>query len=334
MKGAANNPIELLITDEERAVKLDELLGERFTERGRQHMPTLNVYETLDTNEGLQALAKDFCRWLGIKPHHLKVQFSDESYQPAPLIHTEHVITIDRQFIGHPLTVGGFVALGIIQYFIRHHKDYQTGDDFIEFASVHTGLGSWVLNALRPKMSKRESIYHIIDGGWLQREGLQLSSYTPQEYARQYMRYVHAYAIHPADYLKGVSNRIRYLLPKDPTPALADPTITRKHLHRANTMWLRLSIWAVIPAVITVIALYVWSQRVVTSPDKSRDFTALQVLEQSYKACDQRASEQLSEYDPNDIFLARQVDDTKSRCESLRNEYNYALDQYQKSYPQ
>lgn len=335
MKGAAHTKSELLVTDDERTAKMLELLGHRFSNHGQLLLPTFRQYEALNDDEGLQALAKEFCRWLGYKPRQLVVTFSETSPHTDYLL-TPESITINHVFRDHPLVVGGLLANATIAFILQHHH-FTPDDRFIEVASVETGLSLWVINALQPRRSKREKLYHMLDGNWVQLEGLQLKAMSVGEYLRQFMIFTSTNRLFPEEYGKGVSKRSVHLLPSTPsnTPLvpLTEPTATLKHIHDANALWAKISLLSVSAAALLLVGLYLWHGKPApVAYEQTRDTQALRIIKASLGECIQKASEQQSTFDPNDLFMARQVDATKTRCESLRNQYNEALSQYETNY--
>jgi len=336
MKGVDHKTNDLLVTGDEQTTKLLDLLGKRFTNHGQLLLPTYNQYELLGDDEGLQALAKEFHRWLGYKPHSVHVTYSTGKKSLQPMTVTSEEIIIDSQYRNHPLVVGGMLALGVLsQIMAKHH--YMADERFIENATIQTGLGLWVINAFRPRTSRRESMYHMLDGAWLQHEGLQLGVLTKGQYLQEFSIFTSQHRLFPEEYLRGVSKRNFYLLPPvtsnhKPTP-LPEPTSTHNHLAAARTMWIKLGLVALIISSGVAFGIFIWSGRDQGPPvDQIRDKNALQVIKTSLDDCTKHASDQLSTYDPNDLFMTRQVDATKSRCESLRNQYNDALDTYQTTY--
>lgn len=332
MKGEEHSASQL-VTDSERVVQLHQIVGSRFTNHGKLLVPTLRQYEALENEEGLLSLSKDFCRWLGYKPRHLRVSFAQIS-QPVSV--DKDSIKINELFKGHPLTIGGLLALATLEHVFKHHH-YTADDRFREVASIETGLGLWVINALRPVRSKRETIYHMLDGAWLQLEGIGLQAISASEYIRQFTIFTSQHCIFPEDYAIGLSRRNQYWLPKTPGTEirryLPEPSATHEHIKNANALWAKLLLIALILGSSLTFGLFLWTQRTHTVPyEQVNAEHSLQTIRQSLNECINKASEQQSSYDPNDLFMTRQIDATKSRCESLRNQYNDALDRYQKTY--
>lgn len=335
MKGVGQKKAEVLVTSDERTAKLYDLLGSRFTNHGQLLIPTYSQYESLSNTDGLLAVAKEFCRWLGYKPRSLDVQYGVLPKNAYYQINAS-TISINRVYAGHPYVVGGILACAVLGFILEHH-DYAADDLLIETSTIETGLGLWVINALQPKLKHLEKIYHIIDGNWEHLEGLQLQTMSVSEYIRDFTIFTSEHRHFPEDYGRGVSKRSLHLLPATPSTIqiipLAQPSVTHTHKSKANALWTKIIILSLIVATISVFGLVIWDQRTRPTPyEETRDAQSLRVIKSSLSECIQTASKQESTYDPNDLFMTRQVDATKTRCESLRNQYNDALSTYETNY--
>lgn len=325
-----------LLTDEELRAKLASVLKSGFVEHGNVSIPTTTLYNKLHDDDGLKSVFMELCRWLGLKPGKLTVRYSQTSHANQPL-YQNHVVTIDKQFANHPYIAGALLVFAVLEYYCDRYDVTGIDSEFIEFASIETGLGIWVINGLRPKSKRHAAIYHIVRGQWAHKDGISLQRYTAELYAHHVARYAHNNHIMAEEYLPGISAAHRYLLPTVATEkssrTLPEPVAITKHRATIRQAWIRYSLLAIILASSITFGLYFWySRHPVVNVRQREDEKALRVMKTSLDACIKKASDQQSTYDPNDLFMTRQVDITKSRCESLRNEYNYALRQYEMLY--
>lgn len=323
-----------LLTDDDRQAYLRRLLGHRFKAHEQILLPTLDQYNSLVTNDGLQVVGYEMCRQLGFKPNGLKIRYSDTSLRTGSLIdHSSKTILINPQFKQHPYSSGAELALAVTAY-AAEHLSHETPDrSFLEFATVETGLGLWIINALRPRMSLRQAIYHMIDSSWFHSDGIQLETYNPRQYVERFVSFTHEHRIASDTYLPHVLGRVRYLLPtfvqQQSSLHLPEASVTLAHQKSANLLWAKVLMIALIITSGVVFGIYALSNRPApVNPEQERLQKSISELKQSYEKCLQEAAEQQNTYDPNDLFLTRQIDETKSRCESLRNQYNYTIDEY------
>lgn len=333
MKGVVNQS-ELLVTDTERLAKLQDILGSRFVHSGELLLPTFRQYDDLETEAGLLALTKDMLRWLGYKPHRLHVSYVE---QDALYAITHETISISAKFHDHPLVTGGILACAVIQFVSEHHH-FLPDTRFVERATVETGFGLWIINALQPKRSYAEKLYHMLDGAWAQLEGLQLQAMSTSEYLQVFTAFTAEHRLFPEEYGRSVSKRSLHVLPNTASNTkiipMVEPSATLAHLRNTRLLWLRITLLALTTSAIITFGVIFWSHRDTSSYDQSRDVSSLSVIKQSLNQCIQKASNEQSSYDPNDLFMARQIDATKARCESLRNQYNDALSSYETNYHQ
>lgn len=336
MKGVVKTENEVLVTEDEIFAKLHEILGGRFTNHGQLFQPTFPPYEALQDDTGLNELAKEFCRWLGYKPRRLTVKYGSVPGGSYSVIDAE-TVTINALFRDHPLVTGGILALAMLEFVLERH-DYIPDERFIDVSSVEAGLGLWVINALQPKRTLREKLYHMIDGNWLQLEGLRLDAMTTADYLRLFSIYASINRLFPEDYGRSISRRSMHFLPTTPSATkiipLPEPNATHRHIQQANKLWIKILLLSMTVAAILLFSVILISQRSKpVSYEETRDAQALRTVKSSLDDCLKLASKQQSTYDPNDLFMTRQIDATKTRCESLRNQYNDALSLYEVNYP-
>lgn len=327
-----------LLTNDEQRAKLDSLLGHRFVERGQLMMTSTSDYNSLTSNEGVTKLAHEMCRWLGMKPNGLSASFARSKTTDLYEVDLKHKqITIDPRYTDHPYAAAGLLALAISHFFIEKYDHEVPDHSLIEFATIETGLGLWVANSLQPRLSRRQKIYHMIDGSWFHSEGLQLRSYSSQQYVDAVTQYAHDNRVAPESYLPHLLRRVRHLFPRFATNTsniyLPSSNSTVKHQRAANLLWAKIILTACILASGCVVGIYAITTK---SPDTSaaeqQSRQSIAIIKNSYDECIDKASEQQSSYDPNDIFMTRQIDATKSQCQSLRNEYNAAISRHDKTY--
>lgn len=323
-----------VLTDDERRARLGQVFGHRLSHPGKLHLPTTALYDTLTTDEGLKKLFFEFCRWLGSKPGRIEVRFDRDTATYA--VNGNH-ITVSQTFQTHPYAAGALLAFAAVTYYMNKHTEGIVDQAEVELGTVETGLGLWVVNGLRPKLSGRQKLYHLLDSSWMHLEGISLVNYSTIQYAHTVADFAQRHRILIEEYITHVSRQRRHLLPANVSssglPSLPDPTVTYRHNRAARHFWFKLLLITAITATVACVGVYLWASRTPTvTAQQLEDKKALEIMKTSYEACVLKATGQQNTYDPNDLFLERQIDATKSRCESLRNEYNYALDQYEVLY--
>src|SRR3990167_5367528 len=210
----------ILLTDAERASWIDEVFGHRFNKHGELYLPTTALYNSLDTDQGINNLAVEMFRYIGIRPRTFNVAFGQ---QKDAYTVSEHTITVNAGYMGHPHVIGGIIALAVISYAVQQYGKHDADNALIEYASVQSGLGLWVLNATGHKTSEFEAIFHAIDGRWHKAESLRLTSYSYQKYIELVTAYAHNHRISPNEYVPHITTAAAKLLPE----------IVRYNVHRS-----------------------------------------------------------------------------------------------------
>ncbi len=321
-----------LLTDDEKRAYLHEVFGHRFTHQGKLQLPELDQYNSLYTNEGLQHVGTAMCRWIGLRVSGLTFQFSDEAHTFEVDLKSKSIF-IHSSFKKHPYSCGAILALAVITYALQKANHATSDVATVEFASVELGLGLWIVNALQPEIKRSHKIYHIVSTSWDQREFITLQNYSAQSYADSVIRFAHENRIPAEDYLPYVPRRCRHLLPELITSHseryLPETNATLSHKKTVRVFWAKIVLFGLVIASSISLAIYITiSHQSIDTTARDQQASTIESLRGKYNDCLKEASRQQSTYDPNDLFMTRQVDATKARCESLRNQYNYAIDQY------
>lgn len=321
-----------LLTDDEKRAYLHEIFGHRFTHQGKLQLPELDQYNSIHTNEGLQQVGIAMCRWIGLRVSGLTFQFSDSVHRFDVDLKSKSIL-VHSSFKKHPYSCGAILALTVITYALQKTGHEATNDATTEFGSIELGLGLWVVNALYPDIKHTHKIYHILNAAWDQREFVTLQNYSAQSYANSVIKFAHDNRIPAEDYLPYIPKRCRHLLPELITSHseryLPETNAALNHKKSVRLFWTKIALVALVLASSISLAVYIGAtQQSTDTAARDQQISKIDSLRSKYNDCEQEASHQQSTYDPNDLFMTRQVDATKARCESLRNQYNYAIDQY------
>lgn len=330
MKGVAST-IQTLTSDERKQV-INDALGDRFEHSGKLLLPDYATYEGLTSDEGLSNAGKKLLRWIGVKPRRLTISYTDLQNSSQYSI-DEHAIRINRKFIEHPHAAGGVLALAVIDFILQQkNPDIATK----EYATLQLGLGLWVLNALKPRLSLAETTLHILDASWHALEGIQLGHYTNNEYARAFTGYVWDNRLPVDSFEKGCSERTRYLLGNSAqhlTKSISEPTATIAHRHAARLYAVKLLLTGIIIAgTLCVLLLLLAVHQHTDTQQQEADFAHVTALQEQLNTCLNEAQQAQDNYNPDDFDSAEYVESEKLRCQSLRNQYDHASREYQQNY--
>jgi hypothetical protein len=325
---------QVLLTNDERRAHIQDVFGHRLLKAGKFLLPTTLSYNSLVTDSGLQDVLIQICRWLGVKPNGLTAIYSDTTPENDVDHMIIHIATSTRN---NPFLVGSDLCMAVLSHAMSRHSSDTVDKDILELATIETGLGLWIVNGLAPKQSHFQNVYHVLSGDWQYSQGISLTTFQNAQYAHAVAEWAHINRIAPEEYLPHIRSSNRHLLPshlvESGLPSLPEPSVIHARHHMSRMFWVKLFLIVTIVALITLGALYAWSLRnPAISAKQLEEEQSLQILKRSYKACVLKATGQRDTYDPNDLLLERQIEATQSRCESLRNEYNHALDQYHTIY--
>ena len=240
-----------LLTDGDRRAHLHDLLGHRMIATQRLLLPTLAQYNNLGSNSGLRTAAYDMCRQIGFKPGGLTIKYAGKTLVTGYQVDSNaKTILIDPQLATHPYSCGAIIALAVVAYAIEHFGHEVPTRSFTEFATVETGLGLWIVNALRPRLSLRQKLYHNIDTSWFHKDGIQLESYSNRQYVERVISFAHENHVAADTYLPYVLNRVRYLLPEfvlsQSNRYLPESPVSLAHRKSANILWAKVLLIALI----------------------------------------------------------------------------------------
>lgn len=298
---------ELLLTHEEQLAKLEELFGS-YENKGKCFEPTVGFYDLLANEEGLSVAAKQLYQWLGLKPYRVHISYADTTPESPSTIH------LPTYYVDKPYEAGALLAVAVLRHVLTQRKHYEPDELFLEFASVHCGFGIVVLNGI------------VTDKDCL--------GYSAADYAETLLEYAQVYQGDLSLHIAAMTPPTQELLTsalhlKHHHIAVPKVVIRQQRMKAAKRFKLGLGLTGV--AIVFGTASFVWLQR----PSKISEAASLQyqkalALRQEHGNCAKEAQTMQNTYDLNDIFMQRQVDAKLVECLSLKNQYNYEVDQYKK----
>lgn len=313
---------EALLTHEAKLAKFQKIFGEKLTHRGKLFRPTVEFYNRFENDYELTESAKVIYKWLGYKPYKVSAAFSEGNDIRVSQDHIE----IPKYYQDFPYQAAACLSLGILRQLIIFRLSYDEADDsFIEFASIESGLGIAILNGLHGKRSFFSLVNHSLHMRWSAHHDISLSDFSANEYANSLVDYAVMYRLPAEAWYPYISNEARALLPvKLKHAPHAHPITIRRHKRESTRWWTKLWLIATIAGVLFSLVGFLLSQFAPQpSPAAVQHGHILAILEDSVRICDKAVKEQQNNANLNDIFNDMSINETKSRCQSLRNKYNY-----------
>lgn len=307
-----------------KAAKLDvftTLFGGKLSHPGTLFLPKRSFYDKLATDAGLVAAARELYRWLGVKPRRLAMAYGDGHKDGLSL--AEHYREL-------PYQVGALLALHVVRD-VADHLGYPADDDFIEFASLESGLGVLVINGLYQPHSVWEGLVHAMHGHWYANETVITHAYHPNNYANELLTYADAQQLSRrlwAGYLHAEAQRKLGVI-LQPAHRELPPTHELLRRSHARTAIVRLLLLAVFGGLLAITATYVTAQRPrQISTLATEQYQEVMLRKQAYIACVDKVTQLMRDSENNDIFTDQELNAQKSRCLSLQNTYNAAVSRY------
>lgn len=316
-----------LLTAEDKEALFQRLFSDRLLHGGQFYLPNVEFYNLLRDDEGLTRAAKLMCRWIGIKPYRLNAAFTDETTHNSDKTH----ICIPSKYREFPYQAGSLLALGVIHHLLAHRDpslEYDEG--FVESTSLRLGLGIVILNGLHGRRSLQTHLHRIIKLRWYVHNDVQLATYRPVDYGGEVLAFARTYRISAEGWYAYVSDEARGLIPLRlaHTPHVR-PQLERQHRRAAHQWWTRLWLGAFIIALLASICLYVLAQRAPhISKIQAERYETIQILSNAFRTCERAVRQQQNTADLQDIYADMSVNAAKSRCQSIRNKYNYFVTQF------
>lgn len=313
-----------------RAQAIVSLLGERFTNKGSLFQPSIRFYDGLSGKTGLIRATNELFRWLGYKPYTLHVNYDDPS--SANYAQPDSIL-IPAAYRNNPYMTGAYLGMNILAHILhKQHKDLDIDQALVEEGTVAYGFGILILNGLKPNISLQQRLYHHIHHDWHTANGIELTTYSALRYGQLVSDYVHNNSLSTEAYWPYTNPDMSYALKCKRSDNIlqlqARPYALLESQNQARHWWLRLGVMAVAISLPITFGLYTYSQRPLgIDPATLKSYQRAMELRSAYDDCARKASETRSQTS-DDIFSERHLEAQLSECSSLRNQYNYATNEY------
>jgi hypothetical protein len=325
---------EELLTKSEKIDKLIELMGSKILEVGRLLLPDTDLYGELDkSNVDIEKCGKFIQNWLAIKKR-IRYTFSDgvpdSSYN---IVDGSYTISVNRAFAANALRVSALLSHELMHYLINENLAYRLTDpsqneELIDLATIYSGLGVVVVNGLGQHDGWWQNIRHR-----KLRKRISLGYYSDQQYAQEFLGYAHRYNL-------DIESASQYMMPWTRTFAPKPISLAQKDKLRqsdpVNHMQQRLreqNTKSFLIALAVTVLVSSMSFALLNKPQsltkaEAEQYDKVQLLKRMYEVCRQAQKTQQDTLDTSNFFLERTVNATGTRCESIRNQYNYEVNNF------
>ncbi len=321
-----------ILTPEAKTIRIKRLLPS-IKSPGRFFIPDDIFYLPPENNTGLNAQAKELARWLGFKPLGLNISFSKNIAEKSRLEASEKGIDllINGRLRHNAFACAALLSEGLLEYYFVHRKKIKIKEhcelsDVIMLAVVYSGLGIVALNYADSYFEQCYPKLHF------------LLPWSKHEQARQ-LQYAGLIKSYAAEYGLEVGAFHKYLCPwavlkltpkGQDRPALI--TYAKVAYKRSRQAYLALFTSTLVVLGGLFMSLYIIGQRPDSLSLSMRQLKEdIDVLNNNYAACMSAVNRKQQSYKQPDIFIEQALAADKNRCTSIRNLYNYKVDQYNRA---
>ncbi len=314
-------------TRDDKLVLLKNINASR-NKAGELMIPDNDIYGGLYDIERIKRTSKEFLVWLEMKPTNLCYEI--DNYKPVGLLESDgkFYINIGTNIAKNPYVATSIIAKSSCEYYLKRKK-IQYDDELLELATVHFGLGVFMINAFDSgndlvsflrRFTGRSSnprVTHLI-----------LSYFTPDKYYRMFANYLkinqlgfRACIDHllpwSAKGLKKMDTNIKAIYPTD---------YVQQESAKLSLLRLKSSLMIVLICLLTVVVWLIIDVKPKSLPaELANEVDNINVLANNRRLCNIMVKQQQKSLDENDIFSDRQIDAQMTRCKSVENIYNYRL---------
>lgn len=323
----------LLSPEDERKI-IRELLGKQFDHAGKLFKPDNTFYELAD-NENLQQSARQLFMWLGIKPGHIEIKYSQ---LPQPGIYTEDP-GIRRIIINQKLSAHPFQCASVLTHLVMHSvlagkrrillSDPVENEMFTNLAIVESGMALAAINGLSP--------IHIWQKLRLNSDINPVSFFPGLDiFMKNFEQYIEKYHIHHGEYAAYLAPWVNKFLPNElnyrPAVKNSQPEFITNAVSSKHRLIIKTVLIGIIAAAVLIAGYFAFT-------GKSQDLTAEQLhqleqisrLKNDYESCMDKLKNMRRELDHNDIYQEQIINSELANCTSLRNEHNSLVGRYNRS---
>ena len=310
-----------------------------FARLGQTFIPEKIFYQTNEATADIEAMCHLLCDWLGIKRTTATAGFSDElgtvSSTYTLKAKKPHIL-VDGNLAEAPIVCAALVAHQLVHYYLHQVcrlmlTDEQQNEELADLATIWLGFGVLIMNGTA-KVAHTKRISNKHPAAVIPLCG----QYNASQYATEFLGYTHNYAIELDGIGGSLLPQVASFAPAPLKHAMYDSSHVQAYVADAKSKRLvrRTEKILLVAGIIAAIAGFAWYKSVqphhLTASQVSA-YDSLKLLQRQYEICQKSVSEKQQTLAQDDIFTDRVIEQDRSRCESIRNTYNYRVDEFNKS---
>lgn len=327
-----------LLTKEEKLTYIRQLF--LYKNSGKQNgifTPSIDFYtDNKVDDDQLSYMADQLLRWLGVKHHSLRVNFSNGTETRPIYLHEnkKHKIIIPYLASNNSFYCGALLAHAVMHYFLTSRGRIALVDsqneEFTDIACISAGFGIVLLNGYVPYRSRLQRVFG-------RHSNLSMPGMTPEQIAEETINYISSNRIANNMWLGVALPGARLALAQPPTgkPYLPYVRKVQDNIHKARLKTLLLIVLvATLMGIITFLIARNQDKQVYLPAEMVDQKEAIEVLRGQYEICQASLAAQKETGHQDDIYKIRVDEARQNQCKSIRNllvnevqSYNKKLEQ-------
>lgn len=280
-------------------------------------LPSDKFYADVTGPESLEAKAQEIFSFLGMK--HRSVEFHIDPDSEQLIVYRWHgghsQITLGWQCQDDALLAGAALAHAIVHHLLHVRAKLslspaENNEELTDLGTIYAGLGVLILNGLNGNHSP-------------------LGSMAKANYIAECTDYFKARGIVTSLWQPYVLPEVAAEITAGGLPRHRYRHVIRRQLERRSSHKRQFALAGLSLAIVASLLIF---QKLTTpkflSAEMQNQKETIELLKVQHRECEETVNRKLTTWDTSDIFMMRQIDADKSRCASLRNRYNYEVNQY------
>lgn len=300
--------------------KYSQQLSE-FKNRGGLFLPDDEIYKEIKTIKDIETLAKKIFVWLCIKP--MNVHYSLKPESVSNLDNFLIYINSDKNIFENV----ALISKQCIEYYLKR-KNLESNQEVTERAIIDYGLGILVVNSFKSTNTLGKKLVKNKPGNDYE----VLTSLSNEDFSRRLKDYIEENSLSKSSVLEHILiNNRRYLGFSINESNLRNELFVTEENSLNNKLKIKYLISISCFCLVFVLGAFLYSQRPESLPKEVISQKEKVVsLENSYRECIKELQEKEQNYNMDDIYMVRQIQAHFNKCTSLKNNYEYNVQQYNK----
>jgi hypothetical protein len=294
-----------------------------FTHKGELLLPDNEIYPSLIDEKSIEKTAKKIFYWTGHKPSNLKYKLD-----PGESEYRDRKIIINASLSEYE--VAAIISRQCIEHIFSVNKIDAT-PEMIDLALIELGLGIIVINSFGSKNSFQNKIGGLAGIKQIQPDAL--SSLSTKEFSRRFEEYIEENELDNKVIIEHLLPwAISYLDIKAKGPGkinYEDYVKSSRHEQLVSQIKIGGVLFCLTLTFALLMLLYL--QRTPEVP-KELELAKVKIneLRESFIECTDELKEKQKQYNTDDIYMVRQLDAKVNECESIKNKYDFQVQELDK----